>query len=459
MKTLTSTCSKTIFERLSDTRRGVINVANRPKICLSFGSREDNVSNFGFLQLVSTQQKGFLPVHALSSETQADLSAVEDPQVETPQTTKLVHVKFQLQRQCKFGEQFHIVGDDPAFGLWNPSEALPMTWSDGHMWTVELYIPAGKSIQFKFLLKEATGNIIWQPGSDRVIHTWESMTSVTVCEDWENADLQKVIEEEPFALSDEEIHSEMSIVAENLAEPKEKLVSSVDTESGIEDSKTHTEQKLHTEPGMQQVIGYDIPSSTKEPLAIVAENISPSNDVSMNTRDGTHLGNNDEAAAVKEQNGAVLQGNLFEHEGGPVLVPGLTSSAVPSGETAPEKDDEMTIKDTSVGAFETMDQNLPEFNQKHDSDEGTPQEINAELNDEQELLHTEFKEESYLTTMEDELSDSSHLFKIEEMSDLSDSATMEEMSDSQPVDGNVLQDDVQWGRETLKKFLTKFRLL
>lgn len=52
--------------------------------------------------------------------------------------SKTVRVKFQLQRACSFGQQFHIVGDDPMFGLWEPSDAVPLTWSDDHIWTAEL---------------------------------------------------------------------------------------------------------------------------------------------------------------------------------------------------------------------------------------------------------------------------------------------------------------------------------
>lgn len=52
--------------------------------------------------------------------------------------TKFVRVEFQLLKDCDFGEQFLIVGDDPKLGLWNPLDALPLTWSDGHIWTVEL---------------------------------------------------------------------------------------------------------------------------------------------------------------------------------------------------------------------------------------------------------------------------------------------------------------------------------
>lgn len=37
-----------------------------------------------------------------------------------------------------FGEQFLVVGDDPMFGLWDPASAIPLNWSDGHTWTVEL---------------------------------------------------------------------------------------------------------------------------------------------------------------------------------------------------------------------------------------------------------------------------------------------------------------------------------
>lgn len=37
-----------------------------------------------------------------------------------------------------FGEQFLVVGDDTMFGLWDPASAIPLNWSDGHTWTVEL---------------------------------------------------------------------------------------------------------------------------------------------------------------------------------------------------------------------------------------------------------------------------------------------------------------------------------
>jgi len=53
-----------------------------------------------------------------------------------------------LRKECVFGEHFFILGDDPVFGgLWDPDTALPLNWSDGNVWTVDLVcINAGISI-------------------------------------------------------------------------------------------------------------------------------------------------------------------------------------------------------------------------------------------------------------------------------------------------------------------------
>lgn len=110
--------------------------------------------------------------------------------------TKKMHVKFQLKKECIYGEEFLLVGDDPALGSWNPSNGVPLTWSDGHKWTVEMDLPVGLSIQFKFVLKTSTGNIIWQPGPDRIFRAWETKDTIIIAEDWANAEFQKIIEDQ-----------------------------------------------------------------------------------------------------------------------------------------------------------------------------------------------------------------------------------------------------------------------
>ncbi|MCI08893.1 alpha-amylase, partial [Trifolium medium] len=69
---------------------------------------------------------------------EVELETVEPQIQQSENESKFVRVEFQLLKDCDFGEQFLIVGDDPMLGSWNPLDALPLTWSDGHIWTVEL---------------------------------------------------------------------------------------------------------------------------------------------------------------------------------------------------------------------------------------------------------------------------------------------------------------------------------
>ncbi|XP_057458588.1 uncharacterized protein LOC130749274 isoform X2 [Lotus japonicus] len=469
MKALTSYGSKAISERLGVQ---VLHVSDRPEFCFSLRFRNDRKgSNFWLLKLV--QNKGYYPVHALPAKTQVDLEAAE-PQVaqsEQINESKFVRVAFQLQKDCDFGEQFLIVGDHPILGSWEPTEALPMTWSDGHVWTIELDMPVGESILFKFILKGKEGDIIWQPGSDRVINTWETMNKIIVFEDWENAELQEIIEEDQFSQSNEkpqdnsevlisaeilnnppealesnekpQDNSEVLISAEILNNPQEDLESNVSQTSGIQDIQTDAEEKPLAEPVLQHLTSVSSSSSIEKPMAMVAENIdssedfvestshqkdirnmiqqneesanSPRNDVVIH-----HLGRNGNAAPLKNQEGTIAERSLFDFEGGPVLVPGLVP---PSEEAGPGEVEEKTTMGPSVEALETQDQNIPEFSEEQELNDDKPQEVNATIHDDPELLDNEHEEQFHLAS------------------------AMEDRSRSDPVYGNPLQNDIQWGRE------------
>ncbi|KAI3857598.1 hypothetical protein MKW98_028862 [Papaver atlanticum] len=87
--------------------------------------------------------------------------------------------------------QFLVVGDDPILGVWNPLSGIPLKWSQGHIWTAEIDVPVNKTIQFMFLLKDQTGEFVWQPGPRRVFQTGET-SKMIVLESWD-------FEEEPLA--------------------------------------------------------------------------------------------------------------------------------------------------------------------------------------------------------------------------------------------------------------------
>lgn len=97
----------------------------------------------------------------------------------------MVTVKFVLEKKCKFGQQFHVIGDAPQLGSWKPKAAVPLEWSEGDIWTTDVDVPVGKQIEYKFILIGKRGELLWQPGPNRAFETSGSMGSVVVSSKWE----------------------------------------------------------------------------------------------------------------------------------------------------------------------------------------------------------------------------------------------------------------------------------
>ncbi|KAL0316392.1 UNVERIFIED_CONTAM: hypothetical protein Sradi_5517400 [Sesamum radiatum] len=176
---------------------------------------------------LSFQHKDVHPISAVSS-AQANAETEEIQTIHSDQL-KTVNIRFKLQKQCAFGQQFLLVGDDPVLGLWDTSDAVPLNWSDGHVWIADIEIPSGKALTYKFILKGDTGTISWQPGPDRILETWDTDKTITVFEDWDNPELQNIVEEELVAdlPQNSSINLGLSMVADNLTRPnKESLIDS-----------------------------------------------------------------------------------------------------------------------------------------------------------------------------------------------------------------------------------------
>ncbi|XP_042014423.1 uncharacterized protein LOC121762571 [Salvia splendens] len=139
---------------------------------------------------------------ASSSQINMGSDSSEAIQTVSSDQPKTVRVRFKLHKQCAFGQQFLIVGDDPNLGLWDPSEGVPLNWSEGHVWTTQVDVPCGKVISYKFVLEDMAGAVMWQPGPDRLLETWDTGKTISVSEDWDSPDSQIVVEEEPVVVDD-----------------------------------------------------------------------------------------------------------------------------------------------------------------------------------------------------------------------------------------------------------------
>ncbi|KAJ7195286.1 hypothetical protein O6H91_Y511800 [Diphasiastrum complanatum] len=110
----------------------------------------------------------------------------EDDEMHESSDAADVNVKFVLQMECNFGQQFNVIGEDPLLGAWDPSAAVPLQWSDNHVWSTELKVPVGKIYEYKFILSGQNGVIEWQPGPNRTFEvSFETSSPLVVIEPWD----------------------------------------------------------------------------------------------------------------------------------------------------------------------------------------------------------------------------------------------------------------------------------
>jgi hypothetical protein len=79
-------------------------------------------------------------------------------------------VEVGVQLQTKPGQHVVLVGSHPSMGSWSLDGALPMTWTDGHVWKASIELPADSmDLEYKVRLKAVQAAVATQQGSAQ---TW-----------------------------------------------------------------------------------------------------------------------------------------------------------------------------------------------------------------------------------------------------------------------------------------------
>lgn len=77
-------------------------------------------------------------------------------------------VIFHVQANTVWGENIYIVGSIPELGSWDPDYSTEaMMCPDYPEWFLPVSLPCGTSFEFKFIRKDASGNVVWESGSNR----------------------------------------------------------------------------------------------------------------------------------------------------------------------------------------------------------------------------------------------------------------------------------------------------
>ncbi|CAN1134404.1 Phosphoglucan, water dikinase, chloroplastic [Linum perenne] len=218
--------------------------------------KEQRIRSISPISASASLSQGSLQVDLEESDSQTQIEATDETS-----STSTVRVRFLLQKECSFGEQFVLVGDDSVLGLWDPENGIPLEWSDGHVWAAELDIPIGRTIRYKFVLKGIHGKMLWQPDPDRVLETWEASNTIVVLEDWDDPHIQKILEEDSVVSVDEDVKpvtdSDSQIVTENLAPKESETVCDVKEEQMVQ-SVVKEEESVAIKDSSLQIIAENL---------------------------------------------------------------------------------------------------------------------------------------------------------------------------------------------------------
>ncbi|MGW7102100.1 carbohydrate-binding module family 20 domain-containing protein [Streptomyces sp. NPDC054838] len=81
------------------------------------------------------------------------------------------------------GENTYVTGDQAALGNWNTGGALKLDPAAYPVWKLDVTLPAGTAFAYKYLRKDASGNVTWESGANRTA-TVPADGKVTLTDAW-----------------------------------------------------------------------------------------------------------------------------------------------------------------------------------------------------------------------------------------------------------------------------------
>ncbi|MEU9642800.1 carbohydrate-binding module family 20 domain-containing protein [Streptomyces sp. NPDC048188] len=93
-------------------------------------------------------------------------------------------VSFAVNATTTWGQDIYVTGNRPELGNWNPGSALKLDPAAYPVWKRDVDLPAGTSFAYKYLRKDAAGNVTWESGVNRTATVNTART--TLNDTWRN---------------------------------------------------------------------------------------------------------------------------------------------------------------------------------------------------------------------------------------------------------------------------------
>lgn len=76
-------------------------------------------------------------------------------------------VSFGVTATTTWGQNLRVVGDHPSLGAWSPAAGVALSSSAYPVWRSSVALPAGTTVQYKYVRVDGTGAVVWESGANR----------------------------------------------------------------------------------------------------------------------------------------------------------------------------------------------------------------------------------------------------------------------------------------------------
>lgn len=83
-------------------------------------------------------------------------------------TSSTAGISFGVQASTQWGQNLFVVGDRAELGSWDPARAVALSSATYPVWRSAVTLPAGATVAYKYVRKDAAGNVTWESGANRV---------------------------------------------------------------------------------------------------------------------------------------------------------------------------------------------------------------------------------------------------------------------------------------------------
>ncbi|MFJ2702736.1 carbohydrate-binding module family 20 domain-containing protein [Streptomyces sp. NPDC087428] len=90
-----------------------------------------------------------------------------DPTDPTDPGTGTSGASFGVNATTQLGQNIYVTGNQSALGNWNPAAAPKLDPATYPVWKLDVSLPAGTSFEYKYVRKDASGNVTWESGANR----------------------------------------------------------------------------------------------------------------------------------------------------------------------------------------------------------------------------------------------------------------------------------------------------